>query len=116
MEGTDAGSGSLRDLLSYRGYWRWSLATQLLRLPTFMASIAYVLVSVEVLGNHGTGGLLLAAMFIIIEVSAPFTGRVIDRLGVAKWAPRMLLVAAVGRLILAGAFATKSVSQLVSRW
>lgn len=99
------GESSLRELLSYRAYWRWALATQLLRLPTFMASIAYVLVSIELLGGPSVGGLLLTVMFVTFEFSAPFAGRLVDRLGVAKWAPRLLMLTAVGRLLLAGAFA-----------
>jgi MFS family permease len=102
---TPAAEDSLRHLLTHGGYWRWSLATQLIRLPSFMASMAYVLVSIELLGSAGPGGLILAVMFIVAEISAPFTGRLIDRLGIARWAPWLLLATAAGRLVLAAAFA-----------
>jgi MFS family permease len=95
---------TLGQLLAHRGYWRWSVATQLTRLPSFMAPIAYVLVSIDVLHSPKTGGLLLAVMLVAVELSAPLTGRVIDRLGVAKWAPRSLLISAVGRVLLASLF------------
>ncbi|GIE99512.1 MFS transporter [Paractinoplanes rishiriensis] len=98
----------LSQLLRDRGYWRWSIATQLIRLPSFMAPIAYVLVSIELLGSPKTGGLLLAVMLVAVELSAPITGRIIDRLGVVKWAPRSLAFSAVARLLLAGLFFIKA--------
>lgn len=99
---TDA---SLRLLLRNRGYWRWSLAAQLVRLPMLMAPMAYVLASITFMGSPGPGGLLLAVLLIAGELTAPLSGRIIDRLGLIKWAPRALLVSAAGRLILVALFA-----------
>ncbi|MER7004850.1 MFS transporter [Dactylosporangium sp. NPDC000555] len=103
----------LRRLLTHGGYWRWSLATQLIRLPAFMAPMAYVLASVHLMGGPGPGALVLAVMLVVGELSAPFAGRVIDRLGVARWAPRSLLLSAFGRLVLAGLFALQSPTWLL---
>ncbi|MEV8516966.1 MFS transporter [Dactylosporangium sp. NPDC051484] len=103
----------LRRLLTHGGYWRWSLATQLIRLPAFMAPMAYVLASVHLMGGPGLGAIVLAVMLVVGELSAPFAGRVIDRLGVARWAPRSLLLSAFGRLVLAGLFALQSPTWLL---
>jgi MFS family permease len=94
----------LREVLTHRGYWRWSAAVQLLRLAAMMMPMAFILASYETTGGPGVGGLMIGAGTIVAEFSAPFSGRVIDRLGARRWAPRVLLIVAAGRLLLAGAF------------
>lgn len=105
MHTSQASRTPLRELLAERVYWRWSVAVQLLRLPNLMNAFAYVLVSINITGSPALGGLLIAVATITTQVAAPFTGRVVDRLGPMTWAPRIMYLSALGRFATAAAFA-----------
>jgi MFS family permease len=94
----------LIELAMHRAYWRWVLATMLLRLPPIMAPMALILVSMQYTGSPAVGGLLVSVILIPGVLSAPFAGRLLDRLGTEKWTPRLLWLGGLGRLALAGAF------------
>ncbi|GGP43738.1 MFS transporter [Streptomyces calvus] len=85
-------------------YWRWVLATMMLRLPPIMAPMAFVLVSMEYRGGPALGGLLVGAALLPGVVAGPVCGRLLDRLGTEVWTPRVLVLGAVARLLLAVAF------------
>ncbi len=104
MKTAQAVRSPLNELLSQRAYWRWSAAVQLLRLPNLMNAFAFVLVSINVTGSPALGGLLVAVSTITTQVAAPFSGRVVDRLGPMKWAPRVMYLTAIGRFATAAVF------------
>ena len=89
-------TGSLPELLRNRGYWRWSAATQAYRLPRIMAPIAFVLAAVQQRHSVALGGILVMVWTLAPAAVAPLAGRVYDRIGVAIWAPRLLVVMAAG--------------------
>jgi MFS family permease len=101
---TDRPKPSVRELIRHRGYWRWSAATQAYRLPSMMAPLAFVLAASQQRGSLALGGLLVTVYTIAPSVAAPLAGRLYDRIGVARWAPRMLTVAAIGLVVLGAAF------------
>jgi MFS family permease len=72
-------------------YWRWSLGTQLLRLPSMMAPLAFAVLATQVTGSYRLGGLMMA-VFVGAEITtAGMVGRLLDRTGVARGL-RVLLV------------------------
>lgn len=72
-------------------YWRWSLGTQLLRLPAMMAPLAFAVLTTQVTGSYRLGGLMMA-VFVGAEIlTAGLGGRMLDRFGVARGL-RVLLV------------------------
>ncbi len=85
-------------------YWCWALATTMLRLPPIMAPMAFVLVSMEYRGSPGLGGLLVGSALLPGVLAGPVCGRLLDRLGMEKWTPRVLVLGAVARLLLPVAF------------
>lgn len=72
---------SFGTLLSQRRYLQWSLTVQLLRLPTFMTSFAFILVSIYANGGREVGGLMVSAYVLCLSVFAAPCGRLVDRLG-----------------------------------
>jgi MFS family permease len=96
----------LRHLVRLPLYWHWETATTILRLAGIMIPFAYIFISVDVTGGPGLGGALVAASMIAGEISGPFCGRLIDRLGVRTWGPILLVLGAAGQLIIALAFAS----------
>ena len=102
----------LRELVRLPLYWHWETATTTLRLPGIMIPFAYVFISVDLTGGPGLGGVLVAASMVAGQVSAPFCGRLIDRLGVRTWGPVLLLLGAAGQLIIALAFVSRLSSWL----
>src|SRR5262249_17225388 len=99
-------AGSLKELLRHGGYWRWSAATQAYRLPRIMAPIAFVLVATEQRGSVALGGVLVTVWTLAPTVVGPFAGRIYDRAGVSVWAPRLLVVVALGLGLIAVGFHT----------
>ncbi len=90
MTATTPAISPLRDLITTRSYWRWSAAAQLTRLPTMMTSLAFVLAGTAATGRYAVGGLMVA-MYVIAQVcSGPFAGRLLDRIGPATGAMRLL--------------------------
>ncbi|MEU3415732.1 MULTISPECIES: MFS transporter [unclassified Streptomyces] len=92
------------ELVHSAPYWRWVLATMMLRLPPIMAPMAYVLVSMEYRGGPALGGLLVGAALLPGVIAGPVCGRLLDRLGTETWTPRVLVLGAAARLLLAVAF------------
>lgn len=92
------------ELVRSARYWRWVLATMLLRLPPIMAPMAFVVVSMEYTDSPALGGLLVGAAVLPGIVAGPLCGRVLDRIGTEKWTPRVLVLGAAARFLLAVAF------------
>jgi MFS family permease len=84
--------GTLRQLIRHRGYWRWSLAAQMLNLPSFMTAFGFVLVSMYVRGNQSLGGLMITVYVVCSSVFAAPCGRIVDRLGPSRGIPLMSLL------------------------
>ena len=103
-DSTEPAPGSLKELVGHRWYWRWSAAAQAYRLSLIMAPIVFVLVATEQRGSLALGGVLVAVWTLAPAVVAPVAGRVYDRIGVDRWAPRMLVVVAVGLALIALGF------------
>ncbi|MFI1400453.1 MFS transporter [Streptomyces sp. NPDC020681] len=92
------------ELVRSARYWRWVLATMLLRLPPIMAPMAFVVMSMEHSGGPALGGLLVGAAVLPGVVAGPLCGRLLDRIGTEKWTPRVLVLGAGARLLLPVAF------------
>ncbi|MET0234153.1 MAG: MFS transporter [Kibdelosporangium sp.] len=76
-------------------YWRWSVGTQLLRLPSMMAPLAFAVLATQVTGSYRLGGLMMA-VFVGAEVStAGLVGRLLDRVGVARGVRVLLVLSAL---------------------
>jgi MFS family permease len=103
----------VRALLTHRGYWKWSAAVQLLRLPPIMASLAFVLVSNYVTGSAALGGLLVTVYICCVTFFAAPMGRFIDRRGLQHRVPLLLLVTALAFVLMAIAAAFKAPSAVL---
>lgn len=91
----------LRRLLIHGGYWRWSISMQLVRLPTLMASLAFLLVGIYVTGSQTIGGWMVT-VFIVTQVClALFVGHFLDKAGATKATFMLLWVAALALIGLA---------------
>jgi|GEM_PF-6892643 len=79
-DGAPARGGELwRD----RAFARWAGATLLVQMPGFMAPLAFVAIGLAATHTARTGGLMVAAEVVGLSLFAPFTGRLIDRVGPA---------------------------------
>jgi MFS family permease len=97
----------LIELIKHVPYWRWQLASILLMIPGLTAPIAFELVSIHYTHGPGLGGLLISASIVPRMVGGPIAGRILDRVGPTKWAPRLLLVQALSLVALALGFALR---------
>ncbi|KAA2252401.1 MFS transporter [Solihabitans fulvus] len=79
-------------LIAHSGFWRWSAAAQLARLPSAMAPLALTAAAESVLGSASFGGVLVATWVVAEVVCSVPAGRLLDRVGVARGA-RILLLA-----------------------
>lgn len=101
-----SGSG-LRALLSHQGYWQWSIAAQMARLPALMTALAFVLAGRYATGGYAAGGLMVTAFTVAAVCWSPFAGRVLDRRGAANMTPWLLALSAMTLLALGGAIALR---------
>lgn len=99
MEEYPRTASPLRELLVHRDYWRWSAAVQLMRLPTIMTPLAFVLLSTYITGAPSVGGLMVTVYVICITFFAMPAGRLLDRIGPVGGVPLLLGIAA---LVLSG--------------
>ena len=93
-------------LFTHRAYWRWSAAVQLARLPSFMAPLAFTLLTTATTGSYRLGGVLMAVYVAAEMVCAVPVGRLLDRVGPARGLPLLLLLTAAGFVVLAVAAAS----------
>lgn len=93
-------------LFTHRAYWRWSAAVQLTRLPSFMAPLAFTLLTTATTGSYRLGGVLMAVYVAAEMVCAVPVGRLLDRVGPARGLPLLLLLTAAGFVVLAVAAAS----------
>lgn len=97
--------GLLVEVLALPAYRRWSITTQLVRLPVSMSPLAFLLLATAATGNYRLGGVMIAvATAAEVALAAP-AGRFLDRTDMLVVASRLLLGAAVvlGLLAAAGA-------------
>jgi len=97
--------GLLREVVGSPAYRRWSLTTQLVRLPVSMTPLAFLLLAMAATGNYRLGGVMISAATAAEVLVATPVGRWLDRsntLTVLSW---LLLAAAgvLGLLAVAGA-------------
>lgn len=98
----------LRALLRHRGYWQWSITTQLVGLPPLMASLGLVLAGTYATGNVAVGGLMVTVYVIALTFCVPLTGRLLDRIGPATGTPYLLGFATLALSGLAAAVVLKA--------
>lgn len=84
MNDTGGHTTPIRELMANRGYWKWSLATQLMRMPAFMSALGFVTISLSVTGHQQVGGMMITAFVISASVLAVPMGRLVDRIGQAR--------------------------------
>jgi hypothetical protein len=92
------------ELFSHRSYWRWAGAATLLRTAPLMLPFALVLASTRYTGSPAEGGLLVGVSMVPTMVAAPVAGRLLDRIGPTRWAPRLMVLGALIRSGLAVGF------------
>ncbi|MDT7806186.1 MAG: hypothetical protein QOI78_9619 [Actinomycetota bacterium] len=90
-------------LFTHRAYWRWSAGVQLARLPATMAPLAFTLLTTATTGSYRLGGVLMSVYVVAEMAGAVPVGRLIDRVGVTRGLPALLLLTAVGFGVLASA-------------
>lgn len=92
-------------MVALPAYRRWSLTTQLVRLPLTMTPLAFLLLATAATGNYRLGGVMITAATVAeVAVAAP-AGRFLDRVNTAAVLSGLLLAAGgvLGLLTLAGA-------------
>jgi hypothetical protein len=88
-------------LFTHRAYWRWSAGVQLARLPATMAPLAFTLLTTATTGSYRLGGVLMS-VYVVAEVAGAVpVGRLLDRVGVTRGLPALLLLTAAGFAVLA---------------
>jgi hypothetical protein len=90
-----------RTLLRRGDYWRLAGVGQLAALPIGMTPLAYTLLTAAALGSYRVGSVLVTVGVLAQVAAAPLAGRLLDRLGISRGLPMMLLVAAAGYGLLA---------------
>lgn len=88
-------------LFTHRAYWRWSAGVQLARLPATMAPLAFTLLTTATTGSYRLGGVLMSVYVVAEMAGAVPVGRLIDRVGVTRGLPALLLLTAAGFAVLA---------------
>ncbi|MFE6918621.1 MFS transporter [Streptomyces rubiginosohelvolus] len=69
----------LRELLSHRPYWVWTLITQLVNAPALMAAIAFAGLAAAGTGEAKDGGFMVASLILADVASSGIIGKVADR-------------------------------------
>lgn len=98
-----ARSGLLREVVSLPAYRRWSVTTQLVRLPITMSPLAFLLLATAATGNYRVGGVMIAAATTVEVLLATPAGRLLDRSDPRVALSWMLLAGAVVLGLLAAA-------------
>jgi hypothetical protein len=88
-------------LFTHRAYWRWSAGVQLARLPSTMAPLAFTLLTTATTGSYRLGGVLMSVYVVAEMAGAVPVGRLLDRVGVTRGLPALLLLTAAGFAVLA---------------
>lgn len=97
-----------RELIPNRGYWQWLITSQLVWMPSLMAAFGLVLAGSYATGSTAVGGLMVSVYVLSATLCAPFSGRLLDRVGPARGTPWMLLAAALALALLAAAVVARS--------
>ncbi|MYV60886.1 MFS transporter, partial [Streptomyces sp. SID4931] len=69
----------LRELLSHRPYWVWTLITQLVNAPALMAAIAFAGLAAVGTGEAKDGGFMVASLILADVASSGIIGKLADR-------------------------------------
>ena len=110
-DGAGPGRGVVLEVLRSPAYRRWSVTAQLVRLPSAMLPLAFVLLATAATGNYRLGGVMIAASTAAAVVMAAPAGRLLDRRNTVALMSWLLLGAAavLGLLALAGALSLSGV-------
>ncbi|WP_400161933.1 MFS transporter [Brevibacillus sp. TJ4] len=81
----------LKELLFHKRYMLWSLSVQCMRAPSIMTSLAFIIISYYATGSYALGGLMVTVYTVGLILFAVPGGRFVDKLGIAKGLPFLLL-------------------------
>jgi hypothetical protein len=103
--------GVVLEVLHSSAYRRWSVTAQLVRLPSAMLPLAFMLLATTATGNYRLGGVMIAVSTAAEVAMAVPLGRLLDRRNTLALLSWMLLAAAVvlGLLAVAGALSLSGV-------
>lgn len=89
-----------RSLVRFGPYWRWSVATQLGRVPGAMAPLAFTVLTTATTGSYRAGAVMMTAFVAGEVVTAVPTGRLLDRVGPARGTRLLLLLSGAASVLL----------------
>jgi MFS family permease len=85
----------IKELLIEKKYWQWSFALQFIRTPMIMTSLAFIIISNSITGNHSLGGMMVTAYVLSMTVFTIPCGRIIDRIGLHNGLPILLFISSI---------------------
>jgi hypothetical protein len=94
-------TAALVSLLRHRGYWCWSAAVQLARLPSTMAPLGFTLLTTAITGSYRLGAAMMVAFVVGELAGAMLCGRLLDVTGPGRRLPVLLLSAAAAVIVAA---------------
>lgn len=95
-----------RDVLSYQGSWRFSVAAVVARLPLSMVGLGIVLLVSSTTGSYGLAGSVSATYLVANAALSVVQGRLLDRFGQAR--PLVVTTAAFAAALLTMAWSASS--------
>lgn len=94
------GKSPIREVIGHKNYLKWSLAVQLMRAPSLMTSLAFVIIGYYATGSHTVGGLMVTVYTISLTFFAVPGGRFVDKVGITKGLLFLLIGSAISFLLL----------------
>lgn len=88
------------DILSNKNYIQWSIAVQLMRMPSLMASLAFVIIGYYATGNYMLGGIMVTVYTLCSTFFAIWGGKYIDKVGLKQGLSFLMIGSAVVFFIL----------------
>lgn len=72
------------DILGNKSYIQWSIAVQLMRMPSLMSSLAFVIVGYYATGDYMLGGIMVTVYTLCATFFAIWGGKYIDKVGLKQ--------------------------------